>query len=186
MEQLKPVGRISTSRRLPLLLVTEGVGDIEFLKRISRTLHVADDRLPDLGSLENLGQLIFIPIGGGEIAAWGARLSRLDNRRFQLHDRESWAEAARRRVAAAALKGPECVVRLTSKRALENISIRKPFMRPADRSSVWTTCATCRRRWPRRRSALKRATPGTADRSGRESASWPAPIAASAPRRSYR
>ncbi len=82
MEQLKPVGRISTSRRLPLLLVTEGVGDIEFLKQISRTLHVADDRLPDLGSLEQDGELIFIPIGGREIAAWGERLSRLSSRRF--------------------------------------------------------------------------------------------------------
>ncbi len=49
MEQLKSVGRISTPRRLPLLMVTEGISDIEFLKRISRTLHVADDCLPDLG-----------------------------------------------------------------------------------------------------------------------------------------
>ncbi|MBA3484292.1 MAG: ATP-dependent endonuclease [Pirellulales bacterium] len=120
MERLTPSSPIASSRRLPVLLVTEGVSDIEFLKRISRTLHVADDCLPDLGLLEQVGELIFIPIGGGEIAAWGKLLSRLPNRRFQLHDRELGVEAARRRSAAAALNGPGCVVRLTSKRALEN------------------------------------------------------------------
>lgn len=105
---------------LPLLLVTEGVSDIEFLKRISHTLHVADDCLPDLELLEQHGELIFIPIGGGEIAAWGERLSRLPNRRFHLHDRETGAEVSRRRAAAAGLNGPGCVARLTSKRAIEN------------------------------------------------------------------
>jgi hypothetical protein len=76
MQQLKPCSPVAASRRLPLLLVTEGIGDIKFLNRISRTLHVADDRLPDLGLLERLGELIFIPIGGGKIAAGGERLSR--------------------------------------------------------------------------------------------------------------
>ncbi len=112
--------RAAKQLQLPLLLVTEGVSDIEFLKRISRTLHVANDRLPDLEQLEQLRELIFIPIGGGEIVSWGERLSGLPNRRFQLHDLETGAEAARRRAAAAALNGPGCVARLTSKRTLEN------------------------------------------------------------------
>ncbi len=120
MQLMNRYDPIVSTQRLPLLLVTEGISDIEFLKRISRTLHVADDRLPDLEQLEQLRELIFIPIGGGEIAAWGERLSRLPNRRFQLHDREMGAEAVRRRAAAAALNGPGCLARLTSKRALEN------------------------------------------------------------------
>jgi hypothetical protein len=70
--------------------------------------------------LESQGELVFIPSGGGEIAAWHARLSRLPNPRFQLHDRETGGETLRRLAAARSVRDPSVVVRLTSKRALEN------------------------------------------------------------------
>ena len=109
-----------TQSSLPLLIVTEGVHDVEFLKRISGLLQAADPQLPDLAVGEQAGELVFLPIGGGEIAAWDERLRRLANPRFQLHDRETGPEAWRRLTAAAAIDGPQCVARLTSKRALEN------------------------------------------------------------------
>ena len=69
------------SRRSPgvakLIVVVEGRHDVEFLRRISKMLHVADRRLPDLGERERAGELIFLPIGGGDIASWGTALAGL-------------------------------------------------------------------------------------------------------------
>jgi putative ATP-dependent endonuclease of OLD family len=107
-------------RRLPLLLVTEGITDIEFLKAIAGMLRAQDPSIPDLAALEAGGQLVFVPIGGGQIAAWSNRLSSLANPRFQLHDRETGEEAIRREAAAHAVRSPDCIVYLTRKRALEN------------------------------------------------------------------
>jgi hypothetical protein len=102
--------------RPPAIVIVEGVHDIEFLKRIAETLRRDDSTLPDLRASEQAGLLLFIPIGGGEIAAWDRRLRRLSDRRFQLYDRETGAEASRRLTAVAG--NPE--IRLTSKRSLEN------------------------------------------------------------------
>ena len=102
--------------RPPAIVAVEGTHDIEFLKRISELLHRDDPALPDLCVSEQAGRLIFIPIGGGEIVAWDHRLRQLSDRRFQLYDRETGVEAARRLAAAAA----NPAIRLTAKRSLEN------------------------------------------------------------------
>lgn len=120
MKQLLRCERDAASPRFPLMVVTEGVSDIELLKRISCILHANDSTVVDLSALEAQGELVFIPSGGGDIAAWHARLRRLPNPRFQLHDRETGEETVRRLAAVAASNGPDSIVRLTSKRALEN------------------------------------------------------------------
>src|SRR5882724_9081974 len=48
-----------------VLFLVEGLNDIEFMRRISRILHVNNADLPDLADLENSGCLIFVPYGGG-------------------------------------------------------------------------------------------------------------------------
>ena len=53
-----------------LLFVVEGLNDIEFLRRISLILHGADDRLPNIAEMQQRGELIFVPFGGGHVRAW--------------------------------------------------------------------------------------------------------------------
>ncbi len=104
-----------------LLLVVEGVNDIEFLRRISILLHHSDKSLPNLSELESCGQLIFIPFGGGHVRAWSDRLAPLNLPEFHLYDHELPPETEYRQEAA------DCVSQrdysfavLTRKRSLEN------------------------------------------------------------------
>jgi hypothetical protein len=77
----------SAARYDKLLVVVEGKHDVEFLKRISRILHVREGRLPDLSELESSGRLVFVPFGGGDIFGWTHRLAGL-GRELHLYDRE--------------------------------------------------------------------------------------------------
>lgn len=104
-----------------ILIVVEGIWDIEFLRRISAILHQDDLRLPDLGALERRGELVFVPFGGGDFGAWPYRLSGLGLAEFHLYDRDV-APVSQLRHAAAALvnRRPHCRAAVTTKRALEN------------------------------------------------------------------
>jgi hypothetical protein len=103
-----------------ILVVVEGSHDIEFLRRMSATLHVDDPSLPDLASMERQGELIFVPFGGGDLWLWVDRLAPLRRPEFHLYDRESPPETElRRRAAAMVNMRPGCVARVTSKRSLE-------------------------------------------------------------------
>ncbi len=72
----------------PLLILVEGTHDIAFLKRISAMLSLGNPPLPDLGTLERRGHIIFIPFGGGTLLSWTHRLSGLGLSEFHLYDRE--------------------------------------------------------------------------------------------------
>ena len=110
-----------TSQRARILLVVEGVNDIEFLRRISRLLHSHDASLPALAELEQRGELVFVPFGGGNVKAWTRRLAPLAMPEFHLYDRESPPETDQRRESAAAVnRRPRCWAALTRKRSLEN------------------------------------------------------------------
>lgn len=105
----------------PVLVVTEGKHDIEFLKRISRMLHGHDARVPHLGTLEAEGKLLFLPGGGGDLNAWATRFAALPHPRFFLFDRETAAVRAERQALVEALnRKPWCAAFLTSLRAAEN------------------------------------------------------------------
>jgi putative ATP-dependent endonuclease of OLD family len=104
-----------------VLVVVEGPNDIEFLRRISRILHLDDVTIPDLNVLEEMGRLIFVPFGGGCLHYWSHRLGPLAWPEFHLYDRELPPETKLRKQAARAVNGRVgCRAAITSKRSLEN------------------------------------------------------------------
>ncbi|MBP62009.1 MAG: ATP-dependent endonuclease [Planctomycetaceae bacterium] len=111
----------SVAERRCLLLVVEGVNDIEFLRRISRMLHRRDASLPDLEELERNGQMIFLPFGGGNVAAWATRLEPLGCRELHIYDREVGAETRYRIATAKQVDArSNCRAFVMAKRSLEN------------------------------------------------------------------
>jgi hypothetical protein len=72
-----PVESSAVSVPRPLLVVTVGVLDIACLTRLSQIVRSDDARLPDLNTLARQGRVIFLPAGGGDLAAWMHRLAPL-------------------------------------------------------------------------------------------------------------
>lgn len=67
----------------------EGPFDINFLKGISRILIAAGEDIPDLDLLEMNGELIFVPLGGSNLALWASRLTPLNRPEYHLCDRDN-------------------------------------------------------------------------------------------------
>ena len=104
-----------------VIVVVEGTNDIEFLRRISLILRTDDPTLPSLPEMEQQGELIFLPFGGGSVAAFTHRLAPLGRPEFHLYDHELPPETEYRRQAAEQVnRRPGCQAVLTSKRSLEN------------------------------------------------------------------
>jgi hypothetical protein len=72
-----------------LFVAVEGRNDENFLKRISAILHKADSSIPDLGELEESGDVVFIPVGGSNLKHWTSRLAKLPIPEIYLADREN-------------------------------------------------------------------------------------------------
>jgi len=72
-----------------LFIGVEGANDIEFFKSIATALRKEDDTLPDLEALEKSGQLIFIPVGGSNLALWTSRLANLNRPELHIYDRDT-------------------------------------------------------------------------------------------------
>jgi hypothetical protein len=99
----------------------EGVNDTEFLRRISAILHRSDKSLPNLAELDDCGQVIFVPFGGGHVRAWSDRLAPLNLSEFHLYDHELPPETDHRQQAADCVnERSDCRAFLTRKRSLEN------------------------------------------------------------------
>ena len=104
-----------------LLVVVEGINDIQFLRRISRILHADQSMLPDLTELEHAGDLLFIPFGGGDLKLWADRLAPFGKPELHIYDRETPAEAKTRQRIQRWVNGrPHCRAFVTGKRSLEN------------------------------------------------------------------
>ena len=104
-----------------LLMVVEGLNDVEFLRRISVILHAHDHQLPNLAEMEHRGELIFIPFGGGHVRAWSRRLAPLAKPEFHLYDHELPPETDLRVEAAEVVNHRDrCQAVLTKKRCIEN------------------------------------------------------------------
>lgn len=111
----------STTGRVDVLVVVEGVNDVEFLRRISRIVHAGDPCLPDLSEMEAEGRLIFLPVGGSDLAVWSQRLAPLDVPEFHLADRDVSPLTEEHQAAVEAVnRRPNCIAALTGKRHTEN------------------------------------------------------------------
>jgi putative ATP-dependent endonuclease of OLD family len=109
------------SGRAKLLVLVEGRHDVSFLTGISSVLHRDDRRLPDLRALEQSGELIFIPVGGGDVIAWASRLAPIGLPEVHVLDREVPPVTETRQQAARIVnQRANCRAFVTSKRALEN------------------------------------------------------------------
>jgi hypothetical protein len=103
------------------MIVVEGPNDVEFLRRISRVINTHDSALPDLAEMEQQGEVIFVPLGGGGIAAWVDRLAPLRLPEFHLLDQELPPETEIRRSIVEQINGRTgCFATLTRKRSVEN------------------------------------------------------------------
>ena len=102
----------------------EGKNDIEYLKKISKILHVENSDIPDLEKAENLGHLIFIPIGGcGNLDLWASRLNRLGIKEFYLIDGDNSKEGEHNKqsdIDELRKANNTDTVWITSKKELEN------------------------------------------------------------------
>ena len=104
-----------------VLVILEGINDVAFFKRATAILHADDPALPDLNELEAAGSLIFVPLGGSDLALWSRRFAPLGIAEFHLYDRDLPPLTASRQVVVDAVNGrPRCRAALTSKRQLEN------------------------------------------------------------------
>ena len=122
----------------PLLIVVEGVHDIEFLRRISRILHQDDVAIVDLEILEQAGQLVFVPQGGGDLVSWTNRLAPLGHPEFHLYDRETGAATeVRRRAVKLINERIGCRAFVTAKlRPGKLLAPRRPLRGPRHRHPV--------------------------------------------------
>jgi len=104
-----------------VLVVVEGINDIEFLRRISRIVHTDDPSLPDLATMEADGELIFLPVGGSDLAVWSGRLAPLGIPEFHIVDRDLPPLTEEHQAAVESVnRRPGCVAALTGRRHAEN------------------------------------------------------------------
>lgn len=105
----------------PVLIIVEGVHDVEFLRKLTSKLHRQDVSIPDLAELEHDQLVIFIPFGGGHVLPWASRFAPLRCSEFHLYDREDEPETAIRRQAVDLIHArPGCRALLLTKRSLES------------------------------------------------------------------
>lgn len=100
----------------------EGPHDISFLTGMARILRAAGEDIPDLEQLEVDGELIFIPLGGSNLAVWSSRLKALNRPELHICDRDNQPPANPKYNdhMAAVNSRPGCLAVVTNKRELEN------------------------------------------------------------------
>jgi hypothetical protein len=105
----------------PVLVILEGIHDLEVFLRMSQRLASLRPDIPDLAAWLAQGRILLVPTGGGHGGDWARRFQGLGCREFHLLDRETGAETERRQQAVRLVNDrPDCQGFLTSKRALEN------------------------------------------------------------------
>ena len=105
----------------PLLVLIEGIYDVEFLCRISVVLRRDDHAIPDLRTLEEAGKLVFVPFGGGDPGFWATRFAPLGLSEIHIYDRETLPESRQRLAAASRVNcRPNARAFVTSHCSIEN------------------------------------------------------------------
>lgn len=63
--------------------------DIEFLKAIAKTLRDHGENIPDLNTMEEIGDVVFLPLGGSSLTLWSERLKVFNRPEFYIFDRDT-------------------------------------------------------------------------------------------------
>ena len=104
-----------------VLVVVEGIHDVEFLRRTSAMLHAAEPGVADLDQMQRDGRLVFLPVGGSDRQMWAHRLAPLEKAEFHLFDRDFSPLTERHQAAADAVNRRQgCIAALTGFRQIEN------------------------------------------------------------------
>jgi hypothetical protein len=72
-----------------LFLGVEGSNDINFLKELSKILSQKEPDIPNLELLDNLGEILFVPLGGSNLALWTDRLKGFNRPEIHIFDRDT-------------------------------------------------------------------------------------------------
>lgn len=122
----------------PLLILIEGIYDVEFLCRISTILRRDDHAIPDLRTWEESGRLILVPFGGGDPRFWATRFAPLGLSEIHIYDRETAADSVLRFSAAAIVnRRSNAQAFVMSKRSIES------YLHPDVIESRFRVRATC-------------------------------------------
>ncbi len=107
---------------IKLFIGVEGENDINFFKNISSILVNAGESVPNLSQLEDNDQIMFIPVGGSNLASWTSRLAGLNRPEFHLFDRDVAPPGSPRyqRLVDEINARPNCTAQVTEKLELEN------------------------------------------------------------------
>lgn len=116
-----------------LFIGVEGANDISFLKAVSAMLREHGEEAPDLEALEADGAVVFVPVGGSNLALWTSRLQRLQVEEFHIYDRdvEPPHQPKYQEHVDELNARDRCQAVVTNKREIEN------YLRPAAISAVY-------------------------------------------------
>lgn len=112
---------VIADHNIQLFIGLEGVNDIDFLCNMSVMLRAGGEDVLDLRSLECLGRVVFIPVGGSNLVLWTHRLAGLNRPEFHLYDRdEEPPQVSAHQASVDAILARGATARLTGKREMEN------------------------------------------------------------------
>lgn len=105
-----------------IFIGVEGPHDITFLKGMAKLLIASGEEVPDLEQLELDGELVFVPLGGSNLALWASRLAPFNRPEFHICDRDNQPPNAPKYAAHldAINKRDGCQAVATQKRELES------------------------------------------------------------------
>lgn len=113
---------VLADHNVKIFIGVEGPHDVSFLKGMSKMLIAAGEIVPDLEQLELDGELIFVPLGGSNLALWASRLAPFNRPEFHLCDRDHMPPTEPKYAQhIAAINGRDnCQAVATRKRELES------------------------------------------------------------------
>jgi hypothetical protein len=105
-----------------LFIGVEGSNDINFFREISKVLAKSEQDIPDLELLEKEGKILFIPLGGSNVALWTDRLKGFNRPEIHLFDRDTIppSDPKYKNVADEINKRENSEAIITSKLEIEN------------------------------------------------------------------
>ena len=105
-----------------LFMGLEGPNDINCLKTMAEMFRSAGEDVPDLQQLEDDGRVIFVPLGGGNLALWTSRLQELNIPEFYIFDRGAQPPepSPHQNTVEEINARPACTACLTGKAEMEN------------------------------------------------------------------